>query len=202
MHHDPVIVHLTIDGELIETTPEHHPFYTIAEEWIPAGELQAGDLVRQADGSYGMVEATTFVYQPQPMYNLTVAAAHTYFVGEGQWLVHNCGVIIESGKFDYLFGRATGRPHNIARSNQNALQMSRLGVPDNEQGYRLLRDHLEQVVQTPDNVIKVFETKHGFFEVRESLFAGPSGAFAKFESTWEILSDGTRRLTTIIPFGG
>jgi hypothetical protein len=25
------------------------------------------------------------------MYNLTVDTAHTFFVGEGQWLVHNCG---------------------------------------------------------------------------------------------------------------
>jgi hypothetical protein len=25
------------------------------------------------------------------MYNLTVAQAHTFFVGDGQWLVHNCG---------------------------------------------------------------------------------------------------------------
>jgi len=79
---------LTIDGETIVTTP-NHPFYTIAEAWIPAGQLQVGDLVRRADSSYGMVEAITFVYQPQPMYNLTVATAHTYFVGEGQWLVHN-----------------------------------------------------------------------------------------------------------------
>ena len=27
--------------------------------------------------------------QPQMMYNMTVATAHTYFVGDGQWLVHN-----------------------------------------------------------------------------------------------------------------
>jgi hypothetical protein len=25
------------------------------------------------------------------MYNLTVDEAHTFFVGDGQWLVHNCG---------------------------------------------------------------------------------------------------------------
>ena len=74
---------LTIDGETIVTTP-NHPFYTIAEAWIPAGQLQFGDLVRRADSSYGMVEAITFVYQPQPMYNLTVASAHTCFVGDGQ----------------------------------------------------------------------------------------------------------------------
>ena len=26
------------------------------------------------------------------MYNLTVDTAHTFFVGQGQWLVHNAGV--------------------------------------------------------------------------------------------------------------
>ena len=30
------------------------------------------------------------VQRSQPMYNLTVAAAHTFFVGDQQWLVHNC----------------------------------------------------------------------------------------------------------------
>jgi hypothetical protein len=84
---------LTIDGELIETTPEH-PFYTAEDQWVTAGDLQMGDEVRRADGSYGIVEAVEFVHQSQSMYNLTVADAHTYFVGDGQWLVHNkCGSI-------------------------------------------------------------------------------------------------------------
>lgn len=62
--------------------------------WVTAGDLQIGDQVRQADGSYGVVEAMTLVEQPQWMYNLTVAEAHTYFVGEGRWLVHNiCGSV-------------------------------------------------------------------------------------------------------------
>ncbi len=42
------------------------------------------------DGDYGSVEAITVTDAPQRMYNLTVADAHTYFVGDGQWLVHNC----------------------------------------------------------------------------------------------------------------
>ena len=94
MHDDQVVQLLTIAGETIVTTP-NHPFYTSANQWVPAGQLHPGDLVRRADGTYGMVEATTFVYQPQPMYNLTVAAVHTYFVGDGQWLVHNakCQII-------------------------------------------------------------------------------------------------------------
>ena len=105
---------LTIGGETIVTTP-NHPFYTIAEVWIPAGQLQFGDLVRRADSSYGMVEAITFVYQPQPMYNLTVATAHTYFVGVGQWLVHNAGIgcdIIPADRQKHiLYGDSTGGGH-------------------------------------------------------------------------------------------
>jgi len=45
--------------------------------------------VRKADGSYGAVESVTTETSPREMYNLTVDAAHTYFVGDGQWLVHN-----------------------------------------------------------------------------------------------------------------
>jgi hypothetical protein len=91
VHKDPVVVHLTIDGELIETTPEH-PFYTADGEWVTAGALHVGDKVWQDNGGYGVVEAVAFAEQPQWMYNLTVDQAHTFFVGEGQWLVHNnCG---------------------------------------------------------------------------------------------------------------
>lgn len=92
VHEDPVIVFLTIDGELIETTPEH-PFYTADGDWVAAGDLQAGDHIQQADGTTGTVEAINIVYRLQPMYNLTVSTAHTFFVGDGQWLVHNDCII-------------------------------------------------------------------------------------------------------------
>lgn len=87
-HDDPVIVYLTIDNETIETTPEH-PFYTTNGEWLAAGELHEGNQIYKSDGSYGVVSSVEFVYQLQPMYNLTVSTAHTYFVGDGEWLVHN-----------------------------------------------------------------------------------------------------------------
>ena len=98
-----------------------------------------------------------------------------------------------------LAGRVDG---SIARANQNALQMKRLGVTDDEAGYALLRQHFQAVVNDASYVVQRFTTPYGTFEVRESLFAGPSGKFAKFASTWELLSDGTRRLTTVIPKGG
>ncbi len=87
-HEDPIIVYLTINDELIETTPEH-PFFTAAGLWLDAGDLQAGHKVYNSTGHTRVVEAIEFVDQPQIMYNLTVDEAHTFFVGHGQWLVHN-----------------------------------------------------------------------------------------------------------------
>jgi hypothetical protein len=87
-HADEVLTELIIDGEWIETTPEH-PFYTKEVGWLPADKLESGMHVRQADGDYELVWLKWNVHQIQEMYNLTVDEAHTYFVGEGQWLVHN-----------------------------------------------------------------------------------------------------------------
>jgi len=83
-----LLVDLVIDGEAIRTTPEH-PFYTADGEWVAAGLLHVGDWIRQADGGYSQVAGYALVVAPQSMHNLTVRTAHTYFVGVGQWLVHN-----------------------------------------------------------------------------------------------------------------
>ena len=100
VHVDETLVHITIDGERIETTPEH-PFYTQAQGWVPAGDLAVETKVRQADGDYGVVQAVVVVHQPQAMYNLTVDQAHTFFVGSQQWLVHNaCNVQANKAKGD------------------------------------------------------------------------------------------------------
>ncbi len=87
-HEDPVTVLLTVDSETIETTPEH-PFLTADGTWVTADELAVGDELQGAAGHTGTVEAVAFVAAPQTMYNLTVADAHTYVVGDGEWVVHN-----------------------------------------------------------------------------------------------------------------
>ena len=98
-HEDSVIVLLTIDGETLETTPEH-PFYVMEAapwlamgelrgRWIEADDLEVGDQILQSNGTTGKVDAIVIEVAPQIMYNLSVADAHTFFVGDGQWLVHN-----------------------------------------------------------------------------------------------------------------
>jgi RHS repeat-associated protein len=88
VHADPVLTELIIDGEWIETTPEH-PFYTEEYGWLPADELHSGIRVYRADGKTGLVWLKWTWHHTQPMYNLTIDTAHTFFVGYRQWLVHN-----------------------------------------------------------------------------------------------------------------
>jgi RHS repeat-associated protein len=88
VHTDPAIERLTVDGEQLKTTPEH-PFFTKERGWVAAGTLWNGAHLRKADGGYGLVEDIKVLQQPQVMYNLTVARAHTFFVGQQRWLVHN-----------------------------------------------------------------------------------------------------------------
>ena len=111
-------------------------------------------------------------------------------------------VQIDAKKFDYLFGRAGGRDHNIDRTKQNVAEMKRLGIPDNPEGYDMITRHLSDAVQNKSNVTKTFSNEWGTFEVRQSLFAGPSGKFSIFESTWQVLPSGERRFSTLISKGG
>ena len=61
----------------------------VAGHWVAAGELEVGDRLRKADGATDIVNHVQVVVDAKVMYNLTVDQAHTYFVGDQQWLVHN-----------------------------------------------------------------------------------------------------------------
>ncbi len=93
VHEVTELVHVTIDGEQIDTTREH-PFYVEGEGFLPAGELRKGGVVKSFDNTNGIVEAVEIesLITPVKVYNFEVEDWHTYFVGENEMLVHNkCG---------------------------------------------------------------------------------------------------------------
>lgn len=65
-----------------------HTAYVLLRGWVDAGGLRPGMAVRQADGEYGAVEQDALVQRAQRRYNLSVADAHTFFVGDDAGLVH------------------------------------------------------------------------------------------------------------------
>ncbi|WP_189005210.1 polymorphic toxin-type HINT domain-containing protein [Deinococcus roseus] len=109
---DPVLTGLVIEDpeskklDYLTTTPEH-PFYVmeaadsetrpqpeghpdLSDRWVGAGHLKVGDKLKQADGTLGEVKYVNTIQQARTMYNLEVQEAHTFFVGNQGWLVHNC----------------------------------------------------------------------------------------------------------------
>ena len=110
--------------------------------------------------------------------------------------------VIDAKKFDYLFGRAKGNPHTLDRTNQLALEMKRPGITDDINGHAILAEHFTQATTDQSNIIKKYTDQYGSFEIRESFFIGPSGKATMFESTFEIMSDGSHRFITTIPKNG
>jgi hypothetical protein len=89
VNRDPATEHLVLDTGAVETTP-NHPFYTTDWGWTEAGQLRIGERIRTATGTDATVVSFTVDPHPASMWDITVAGAHSFFVGSGEVLVHNC----------------------------------------------------------------------------------------------------------------
>ena len=132
-HVDQVVEYVAIDGERLATTLQEHPFYR-ERGWVEADDPLGGCARVRADGRIGVVQGIEVIKHRQPMYNLTVAQAHTYFVGDGQWLVHNCPV---RNPFGRRGGPRTRRAYNKQNNTsacvdgrQSPVVRCRAGWPD------------------------------------------------------------------------
>jgi len=89
------LVHLTTEsGEVINAT-DGHPVFVKGEagwEWRDAGDIEAGAVVRDAKGAERHVVKVEKSEFTGPVFNLTVANDHTYFVGRDRVLVHNAKI--------------------------------------------------------------------------------------------------------------
>ena len=84
------LVHLTVNGEEIVTTPGH-PFWVPVKGWTKAIQLRAGDRLQLLNGQYVVVEQVQHELLESPVfvYNFEVEDFHTYYVGTDSMLVHN-----------------------------------------------------------------------------------------------------------------
>ena len=57
---------------------------------MPVGQIKIGMHIVEADGQVGVISGWKVVPGIKTMYNLEVAQDHTFTVGVGQWVVHNC----------------------------------------------------------------------------------------------------------------
>ena len=84
-----VLVHEAGDVEVLHTTDEH-PFHVVETgAWTRADRLRVGDGLSTISGVAELV-GISFGRETVPVYNLSIPATPTYYVGDhGVW-VHNC----------------------------------------------------------------------------------------------------------------
>ena len=91
------VVILEIGNEVVQATLEH-PFWQDGIGWRRAGELTAGDRIQSISGVPATVTHAEHRLAPQPVFNIEVTDAHTYFVSPTKLLVHNaCTVYAAKG---------------------------------------------------------------------------------------------------------
>lgn len=105
-------------GEVLATG--RHPFWT-RRGWVPAEQLEAGDVLLSASGEAPAVRSISLESRDTPTYNLSVEVTHAYFVlaGDTSVLVHNVDpwdIRFTQGNYGSHFtdapevGRWAGRP--------------------------------------------------------------------------------------------
>ncbi len=65
---------------------------------MPVGQIKLGMHIVEANGRVGVVSEWRMVPGVKVMYNLEVAHDHTFVVGVGMWIVHNCGSASDASK--------------------------------------------------------------------------------------------------------
>ncbi|MGH2496411.1 MAG: RHS repeat-associated core domain-containing protein [Ktedonobacteraceae bacterium] len=136
INHDNDLVDVTIastipaqHGKVAQKTSEvvhtnkKHPFLTLEKGFIPVSQLRVGMHVVSANGSIGTIMVLKVIPGAMTMYNLEVARDHTYTVGVGEWIVHNCGGWNER-PFDDSFNGLEGASYEqiMARIPQSATE--------------------------------------------------------------------------------
>jgi RHS repeat-associated protein len=89
----PEVIWLTLENAEGKSTrmgvTSEHPLFTVGEGWVDAGELVAGDVIRDSALQELSVLTVTLDTTPQRVHNLEVAGAHTYFAGDMEAWGHN-----------------------------------------------------------------------------------------------------------------
>jgi RHS repeat-associated protein len=108
------VVRFTVAGvpEPLEASSEH-PLFT-ERDWVTAGELTTSDRLLSASGEWLQVEKVTREKGDYQLFNFEVEGDHTYFVGDGQVLAHNCGGGLKRDQAELIANITGGVPDEYA----------------------------------------------------------------------------------------
>ncbi|XVV33032.1 polymorphic toxin-type HINT domain-containing protein [Streptomyces sp. CA-100214] len=95
----------TDDEPSVIVATDTHPFWVVdRHEWIDAGKIHPGQMLRTSAGTHVQVTAVSHYTKRQRTHDLTIEDIHAYYVlaGATPVLVHNCNVRLTQAEADTL----------------------------------------------------------------------------------------------------
>ncbi len=159
--------------ETIHTTA-NHPWLTADRGWVQAGDLRLGERVVGLDGTTATMVARAVRPGLADYYNLTVSQLHTYAVGAGQFVVHNCGV---GGAADSAKYRGTGK---FPDANGRTIDIYEGQERSFDSGWRQQgRERIDPYIDSPSFKRFIEDTHPGY-----TFKDGIGGDWEKVMQTW------------------
>jgi Pretoxin HINT domain len=173
----------TKTSEVIHTN-QKHPFFTMEHGFLPVGQIKQGMHLLRADGRVGVVTGWKVVPGTKVMYNLEVAQDHTFTVGTGQWVVHNCAMPRDITNTSEMDPNAPGQLNNagvIPGGGRSGGNRPLYGPPDSyiqsTGGHAFVYDDQGRLIYDIDsNRVKMTiwdQAPNGNFYPRDVKLAGP-----------------------------
>ena len=169
--------------EMIEVT-DNHPFWVKGRGWVNTIDLEAGMEVEQFDKTTITVEEVEFIGTTPSTYNLTVEEFHSYFAGEQEALVHNCGCTKNKKTSSFSDNRgdalaALKKDAGIPRSQ--VAKMSTVKLKDGSNGYVRNANgsivKVRQYTHTTTSGIKVIIQEHSLGHTKATTGHGAEPHF-------------------------
>ncbi|MGN7987128.1 polymorphic toxin-type HINT domain-containing protein [Pedobacter sp. 22226] len=151
--HTEKICCLYIEDEVLECTSSHRFWSLTHNDWIIAGEITEGCILRDANGGGKLVNAIKHVDISVPTFNLEVKDAHTYYVSPLDILVHN-GNPFPNSSYNDLSPRPT-KIYGIVDKSTNKIVY--VGKSVQKEGTRLSQHVLEKKLDPKRYRIKVLD---------------------------------------------
>ncbi len=170
VHETNLLLEITIDNEILTTTPTH-PFWCVNKNgWVEAGTLRCGDTLLSNEQKEIIVDkvAIRLVEKPILVYNLNVEGCHNYYVASNNELKVFCVVHNEcwnTTRKNY-WKQQSKNPLNTGKyklTPENIKRMELGKAPIGNDGYSVNLHHVFGKKVDQYNFIELTRTEHILF---------------------------------------
>ena len=190
VHETNEVVHLTVNGETITSTPDH-PYYVQGVGFVGAGDLYIGDKLLDADGNTLLVEdmKVETLAEPVKVYNFKVDEFSTYHVGQTSVWVHNANCAPRRPKTNVI-SEVENPDGSVTYTKM--IGGEKISITYSKDGYPDFSKYTHPDYPEPVKINVTGQNKHDFNAANEAI--GRKGSKPPKGYTWHHCEDGSHMI--------